>query len=68
MKKVKIYLFTALLLASGIALVIYSGDKDEIQTSENASIVESTVATPPVPPTPPTPPVPPEAPKVSSGV
>ena len=68
MKKVKIYLFTTLLLVSGIALVIFSGEKDEIQTSANASVVESTVVTPPVPPTPLTPPVPPKAPKVSSGV
>jgi len=68
MKKLKIYLFASMLIASGIALGIYSGDKREVQKITNESLVDNTIATPPVPPKPPKPPVPPVAPKVISGV
>ena len=68
MQKIKIYLFASMLIASGVALVIFSGDKHEVKISTNESLVENTIATPPVPPKPPIPPVPPVAPKAISGV
>jgi len=68
MKEIKIYLFTSLLIVSGVALVIFSGDKHETQISVKESLVDNTIATPPVPPKPPKPPVPPVAPKAISGV